>query len=126
MRLEVRAVTPFPSRGADRRASPQQITVFSFRRPQDQTGTTDSEYTLVKPFGSCSDDVCYDQDQADFIAAVDTLSASGGGDTPESQTIALVRAAEDWSWRDGVLKVRRRAHLHVRGTWPDANHIYLA
>eukprot|EP00752_Nemacystus_decipiens_P002185 g2080.t1 len=64
-----------------------------------------SEYTLLKEFGGCSDDACFDQEKVDFIAAVDTLSAAGGGDLPESQTIALVRAAEDWSWRDGVLKV---------------------
>lgn len=76
-------------------------------RTQAQTGLPDEEYILVKPFGGCSDDVCFEQEKVDFIAAVDTLGAAGGGDTPESQTIALVRAAEDWLWREGVLKVRR-------------------
>lgn len=69
----------------------------------------------MKPFGSCSTEVCFQEEQDDFIAAVDTLDATKSGfdsTLQESQTIALVRAAEDWSWRDGVLKVR----LHMTRT----------
>lgn len=77
--------------------------------PQEETGIPGSDYGLVKSFGSCEDDVCYEKEQEDFIAGVNTLDAnlSGfDGSWQESQTIALVRAAEDWAWREGVLKVR--------------------
>lgn len=85
-----------------------RVVNISYARSQEKTGIPDSGYTLVKQFGSCSDEVCFAQEQDDFIAAVDTLAADRSGTDftiPESQTIALVRAAEDWSWRDGVLKV---------------------
>lgn len=73
--------------------------------PQTSTLSSDSEYTLVKPFGSCSDSACYEEEEKQFIDAVFTLELEFGDDPPESQTVALVRAAEEWSWRDGVLKV---------------------
>lgn len=76
--------------------------------PQEKTGIPDSDYTLVKPFGSCDTEVCFEQEQEDFIAAVNTLDANTSGmdaSFQESQTVALVRAAEDWAWRAGVLKV---------------------
>ena len=62
----------------------------------------------MKPFGGCTDTVCYEQGQDDFVTAINTLEANKSGSDwtiPEAQTIALVRATEDWSWREGVLKV---------------------
>ena len=78
---------------------------------QEETGIPGSDYGLTKSFGSCDDEVCYEQEQEDFITGVNTLDANlsgGDGSIPEAQTIALVRAAEDWAWRDGVLKVPNR------------------
>lgn len=111
--------------GQDRPSLPTRLTaVCPSRLPnalrntpaQAQTGIPGSEYSLVKPFGSCDDEVCFEEEQSDFIAAVDTLDANQSGydgSFEESQTIALVRAAEDWAWRDGVLKVSIGVpHLH--------------
>lgn len=64
------------------------------------------EYELVKPFGACDNSTCFEEEKVEFVQAVDTLSASGGGDGPESQTVALFRAATEWVWREGVVKVR--------------------
>ena len=78
---------------------PQTQTIF------DPSGTV--EYTLVKPFGNCDDDSpCFEEEKVKFVEAIDALSAAGGGDTPESQTVALFNAATEWVWRQGVLKVR--------------------
>ncbi|CAM9939491.1 unnamed protein product, partial [Ectocarpus sp. 4 AP-2014] len=95
----------------------------SFSDSEEKTGIPGSEYTLVKSFGGCDTEVCYEQEQDDFISAVNTLDANQSGmdsTMPESQTIALVRAAEDWAWRAGVLKVlaiTTDAPFHVPGDW---------
>ncbi|CAM9802782.1 unnamed protein product, partial [Ectocarpus sp. 8 AP-2014] len=49
--------------------------------------------------------LCLQREREAFIGAVNDLALENGGDGPESQTVALFRAAEDWSWRDGALKV---------------------
>ncbi|CAN0497876.1 unnamed protein product, partial [Ectocarpus sp. 12 AP-2014] len=49
--------------------------------------------------------LCLQREREAFIGAVNDLALESGGDGPESQTVALFRAAEDWSWRDGALKI---------------------
>lgn len=62
-------------------------------------------YKLLKPFGNCDDAPCFEEEKVKYIEAIDALSAAGGGDLPESQTVALFNAATEWMWRQGVLKV---------------------
>lgn len=70
---------------------------------------TDSEYTLLKDFKSCAAeedrDDCEHADQDEWIAAINALEATNGGDAPESQSIAVYRAASDWSWSSSSFKV---------------------
>ncbi|CAN0094054.1 unnamed protein product, partial [Ectocarpus fasciculatus] len=102
----------------------------SFSDIEEKTGIPDSGYTLVKQFGSCSDEVCFAQEQDDFIAAIEMLEADKSGQDftwSESQTVALVRAAEDWSWREGVLKVlaiTTDAPFHVPGDFSSSGDEY--
>ncbi|CBJ30578.1 conserved unknown protein [Ectocarpus siliculosus] len=72
---------------------------------------TDSAYTELKPFGNCGEgteeeiSTCFEEERTSFINAVDSLELGYGGDGPESQTVALVSAAEGWAWRDAALKI---------------------
>ncbi|CAM9655002.1 unnamed protein product [Ectocarpus sp. 13 AM-2016] len=84
------------------------LALGSFSDIKERTGINGSEYTMLKDFGSCSDEACFEQEQDEFVLEVDTLDAdmSGTDSTPsEAQTIGLYRAATEWAWRDGVLKV---------------------
>lgn len=73
-----------------------------------------SPYIIEKPFGSCGlvagikeiEQYCRKKDRDVWISAVDELSPANGGDVSESQSIALFRAAFDWTWSVGALTVR--------------------
>ncbi|CAN0426046.1 unnamed protein product [Ectocarpus sp. 12 AP-2014] len=84
------------------------LALGSFSDIEERTGINGSEYTMLKDFGSCSDEVCFEQEQDEFVLEVDTLDADMSGTdstSSEAQTIGLYRAATEWAWRDGVLKV---------------------
>jgi VWFA-related protein len=64
----------------------------------------DARFALVS-FGDNYEigiDLDFTSSVANFQAAVDTLFASGGGDTPEAAVDAVYRAATELSWRPGA------------------------
>lgn len=59
---------------------------------------------------------CREEDREAWVSAVDSLFTTNGGDIPESQSIALFRAATDWTWSVGALKVRGQSNSHYTDT----------
>ncbi|CAM9263459.1 unnamed protein product [Ectocarpus sp. 13 AM-2016] len=95
--------------------------------------STDSAYTELKPFGNCGEgseeeiSACFEEERTSFINAVDSLELGYGGDGPESQTVALVSAAEGWTWRDAALKIlaiTTDATFHVPGDGSELADLY--
>ncbi|CAN0055373.1 unnamed protein product [Ectocarpus sp. 4 AP-2014] len=93
----------------------------------------DSPYTELKPFGNCGEgteeeiSACFEEERTSFINAVDSLELGLGGDFAESQTVALVSAAEGWTWRDAALKIlaiTTDATFHVPGDGSDFADLY--
>ncbi|CAM9481372.1 unnamed protein product, partial [Ectocarpus sp. 12 AP-2014] len=93
----------------------------------------DSPYTELKPFGNCGEgteeeiSACFEEERTSFINAVDSLELGFGGDGPESQTVALVSAAEAWTWRDAALKIlaiTTDATFHVPGDGSEFADLY--
>ena len=77
----------------------------------------DYDYRLDKAFVSCGGapdpEACKIADRDSWIGAVDSLEAMGGGDFPESQSIALYRACAEWDWGDGITKVSLYAYHYL-------------
>lgn len=79
--------------------------------PQSPFGSAvsgDYAYRQDKEFVSCSGDVdpsACEADRAAWVQSIDDITIRSGSDFYESQSIALYRAATEWSWGDGVAKV---------------------
>ena len=74
--------------------------LFTTRNKFPFGASTDYDYREEKDF--------HDGTEADrevWFTALDALATGLGGDFPESQSIALLAAIEEWDWADGFSKV---------------------
>ncbi|CAB1104564.1 unnamed protein product [Ectocarpus sp. CCAP 1310/34] len=101
-----------------------RLALGSFSDFPSSDTSPDSAYTELKPFGNCGEgteeevSACFEAERSSFVDAVNSLVLEGGGDEPESQTVALVSAADGWTWRDAALKIlaiTTDASFHVPG-----------
>lgn len=79
------------------------------RFPQSPFGSgSDVPYELVRDFDACDsgDEECKRLDRLGWVTSVHGLTLLAGDDPPQSQSIALMSAIDEWDWSDDYYKVQ--------------------